>query len=231
MNRREVIKIGAAGAAVTALAGTGTLAMATDKRIKVAFMISPEANVIDTAGPWEVFQDFIPQNWATRGIYKFPFELYTVASTSEPVEMTGGLTIVPNYSHADAPQPNVIIVPDMQGSASGDRWLKQASAKADITASICTGAFHLARLGLFDGVPATTHHASYDRLAKQFPAINLQKGRRFVDAGKVMSAGGLTSGIDPALHIVARYFSEAEASDLAAWLEHDSQGWRTGVRA
>ncbi len=205
--------------------------MAAGARIKVAFMISPEANVIDTMGPWEVFQDFIPQNWATRGLHRFPFELYTVASTREPVKMTGGLTVVPDYSHADAPQPNVIIVPDMQGSESGDRWLRQASTKADITASICTGAFHLARLGLFDGVPATTHHASYDRFAEQFPTIELRKGRRFVDAGKVMSAGGLTSGIDLALHVVARYFDETEAAQLAAWLEHDSTGWRTGNRA
>jgi len=231
MNRREVIKIGAAGAAMAVVAGGGALAMGASARIKVAFMVGPNANVIDTAGPWEVFQDFMPSEAHARGIHTPPFEMFTVAPSREPVKMTGGLTVMPDYSHADAPQPNVIIVPAMQRTESGDRWLKQASAKADITASICTGAFHLARVGLFDGVPATTHNEYYDSFAKQFTNVSLENGRRFGDAGKIMSAGGLTSGIDLALHVVARYFNEAEATRLAAWLEHDSQGWRTGNRA
>ncbi|QPQ55461.1 DJ-1/PfpI family protein [Allosphingosinicella flava] len=229
MNRREIMKFGAAGTAIAILAGGKVLA--SSKSIKVAFMIGPNANVIDTAGPWEVFQDYAPSTAGSLGMPASPFEIYTVGPSHDPVTMTGGLVVVPHYSHADAPQPNVIIVPAMRPTESGDRWLKQASAKADITASICTGAFHLARAGLFDGLAATTHHEFYDSFSRQFPNVDLRKGRRFVDSGKIMSAGGLTSGIDLALHVVARYFNESEAAGLAAWLEHDSEGWRTGIRA
>ena len=231
-NRREVMKAGAAASAMGLIAMTGASAIvAPNSRIRVAFMIGPSANVIDTAGPWEVFQDFVPEGWLAKGIQTSPFEIYTVAVSREPLRMTGGLIVIPHYGYAEAPQPNVIIVPAQQRTEAGDLWLKAASAKADITASICTGAFHLARLGLLDGIAATTHHDFYDSFARQFPKVDLRKGRRFVDAGKIMSAGGLTSGIDLALHIVARYFNEAEARRLAEWLEHDSPGWQNGLRA
>jgi len=230
MNRREILRAGSASAAMAVLANGPLLASAATGSVRVAFLLGPNANVIDATGPWEVFQYFLASDPLAGRRARF-FELFTVADTRDPVRMTGGLRIVPDYSLSDAPQPQVVIVPDMEATPSGDLWLQRVYPDAEIVASVCTGAFQLARLGLFDGKAATTHHRSYDRFAARFPNVDLQRGRRFVDSGKVMSAGGLTSGIDLALHIVRRYFGDSEASELAAWLEHDSAGWRTGIRA
>lgn len=231
MNRREIL--GAAlGAGVTAAAAT-PVAAAPDlspaglprrKRVRVAFMLGDNTNVIDTAGPWEVFQDTRLHDEGHRQ----PFELYTVAPTRDVVRMTGGLKVKPDYSVVDAPQPNVIVVPAQRSTEASRAWLKRSSAGADVTMSVCTGAFQLARLGLLDGLPATTHHEFWDKFAEEFPHIELRRGPRFVDSGRIATAGGLTSGIDMALHVVARYFGDETAAATARYMEHDSEAWRTG---
>ena len=96
--------------------------------------------------------------------------------------------------------------------------------------SVCTGAFKLARAGLLKGIPVTTHHDYWDDFARQYPDIELRRGMRYVDSGRVASAGGLTSGIDLALHIVERYFGKVAAEATAVYMEHDSPGWRDGRR-
>jgi transcriptional regulator GlxA family with amidase domain len=77
-------------------------------------------------------------------------------------------------------------------------WLKKIAPDADIVMSVCTGAFLLARTGLLDGLSATTHHDFFDDFEREFPKLKLIRGRRFVDNGKFVTAGGLTSGVDGA---------------------------------
>ena len=152
--------------------GTAPAPLPERRRVKVAFMLGDGANVIDTAGPWEVFQDVM-----LPGIgHNHPFELYTVAPTAELLQMTGGLTVKPAYSIANAPQPNVIVVPAHKSTAESREWLKRASAGTDVTMSVCTGAFQLARAGLLEGIPATTHHEFFDSFAEEFPDIELGGG-------------------------------------------------------
>jgi transcriptional regulator GlxA family with amidase domain len=192
------------------------------RHVKVAFMLGEGANVIDTAGPWEVFQDVM-----LPGIsHNHPFELYTVAPTAELLQMTGGLTVKPAYSIANAPQPNVIVVPAHKSTPESREWLKRASAGTDVTMSVCTGAFQLARAGLLEGIPATTHHDFFDSFAAEFPDIELRRGLRFVDNGRIATAGGLTSGIDMALHVVSRYFGVEAAARTAEYMEYTSDAWR-----
>lgn len=236
MNRRHFI--GTTFAASVALFGCGKAATeeaaATAKgpalaplpqrsRIKVAFMLGDGANVIDTAGPWEVFQDVMLPGLG----HNHPFELYTVAPTDELLQMTGGLTVKPAYSIANAPQPHVIVVPAHKSTAESREWLKRASAGTDVTMSVCTGAFQLARAGLLKGIPATTHHEFFDSFSEEFPDIELRRGLRFVDNGRIATAGGLTSGIDMALHVVARYFGVEAAARTAEYMEYTSDDWRT----
>ena len=190
-------------------------------RVKVAFMLGEHANVIDTMGPWEVFQDAVsPEGDDAR------FELYTVAPAEGPLEMTGGLVVQPKYTIANAPQPNVIVVPAQKSTAASRDWLRQASAGTDVTMSVCTGAFQLARAGLLKGIPATTHHDFLESFAKEFPDVELRRGLRFVDSGRIATAGGLTSGIDLALHVVARYHGTETARATAAYMEYTSEAWR-----
>ena len=226
MNRRVCLGVALGGAAVAAFgtAVAGEL-LPPRKRVRVAFLLGDSANVIDTAGPWEVFQDAMLDGAL---MHSHPFELYTVAPIAAMLRMTGGLQVVPHYGVVDAPQPNIIVVPAHESTPESLDWLKRASPGADVTMSVCTGAFQLARAGLLAGLPATTHHDFWDRFAGEFPDIELRRGPRFVDSGRIATAGGLTSGIDLALHIVERYFGVEAAEMTATYMEHTSDAWRAG---
>jgi len=186
-----------------------------DGKIKVGFVISRGANVIDLAGPWETFQDTTHPDGDT------PFELFTIAETTQIVEMTSGLRVEPTYSFDAVPfQPNVIVVgAQSDGSEKFMQALREVQGHVDLTMSVCTGAFKLAKSGILDGKSATTHHEYYDAFARQFPKVKLVRGVRFVDDGSILTAGGLTSGIAAALHVIERYFDTSYAARTAAYME------------
>ena len=198
------------------------LAVPDDGVIRAAFLVGPHVNVIDTAGPWEVFQDV---GAGTGG--SSPFELYTVADSTQPVDGTAGLTIVPDYAHGDAPDPQVIVVPAHHASPGTLSWLRRAAAKADVVMSVCTGAFILAGEGLLDDRRATTHHDFHSEFESSFPRVELVRGERFVEDGRVATAAGLTSGIDLALRVVERFLGRSAAEATARYMEHESARWRT----
>lgn len=230
MDRRSFVSAAAlaafAGSAAATQRGEGAVQPLPKRdRIYVAFLISESANVIDTAGPWEVFQDVMLH---TPG-HHHPFELYTVAPTKDPVRMSGGMIVQPKFDLASAPDPHVIVVPAQRGSDATRAWLQTAAAKTDVTMSVCTGAFQLARAGLLKNHVATTHHDFWDKFEAEFPSIELRRGLRFVDNGRIATAGGLTSGIDMALHVVTRYFGTDVAQATAEYMEYTSDAWRAPV--
>ena len=228
-DRREFLKSVAASwlASAPSLEEVPNLTPPTKGKIPVAFLVSENANVIDTAGPWEVFQDVHVPNRGASHDETMPFQLFTVADGASAVRMTGGLRVTPDYTLETAPPPRVIVVPAMRGTPQTHDWLRRASASADITMSVCTGAFQLARAGLLDGLEATTHHDFWDDLASEFPKVRVKRGLRFVEGGpKIATAGGLTSGIDMALRVVERYFGRSVAETTARYLEHDSKAWQ-----
>lgn len=201
-------------------------------KILVAVAISEGATMIDFAGPWEVFQDVHVHDRGATMDEMMPFQLYTVAESREPVEASGGMKILPDYTFDNAPVPHVIIVPAQRGSAKLHAWLKEMYPKVDVMASVCTGAFQLARAGLIDGKEATTHHDFYDRMTERHPKVKLVRSRRYVQSdAKIITAGGLSSGIDLALHVVERYFGRQAAAQTAAYMEYDSEGWKSGTPA
>lgn len=198
------------------------------EQIRVAFVLSRGATMIDFTGPWEVFQDVHIHGRGTSHAEAMPFQLYTVAASLEPVQATGGMRIVPDYTFDTAPQPHVIVVPAQSGSDELRDWLRTAGKGADVTMSVCTGAFQLAKAGLLDGLQATTHHQYLDMFEEQFSeTVSLQRGVRWVDNGEIATAAGLTSGIDLALHVVARYFGPDVAEWTAKYMEHASDDWRS----
>jgi len=192
--------------------------------IPVAVLLSEGAQVIDFAGPWEVFEGVHVQE-------AMPFKLFTVAPTKEPIRATGGLRIVPDYSFADAPPARVIVVPAQGGlkpyAAEAKKWLVSASDQADVTMSVCTGAFILAHAGLLDGLSATTYHRRLDQFERTFPKVKLVRGVRFVENEKISTSAGLSAGIDLALHVVERYFGRDIANATAENLEYEGIGWIT----
>jgi transcriptional regulator GlxA family with amidase domain len=201
------------------------LAPPTRGRIPVAFVIGPDATMIDFAGPWEVFQDVMVPDRGASHDEQMPFKLFTIAEKPATLRVTGGMQVTPDYTTENAPQPRVIVIPAHRGSAKLVDWIRTASPGADITLSVCTGAFHLARTGLLKGKAATTHHLFLDGLAREFPDVQVKRGVRFVEHERVATAGGLTSGIDLALRIVERYFGRDTAQRTASYMEYDSRGW------
>lgn len=197
-----------------------------DRPIRVAFAINPGVQVIDVAGPWEAFQDTYVSDASA-------FALFTVAETAQPVQASGGLMLVPNYTVDDAPVPDVIVVPhfDQPSPFTRDisaihRWIKTMHGQTALTMSVCTGAFQLAKTGLLDGIPMTTNRQASANFEKSFPEIDLRRGPRFVEAGRIATSGGLSAGIDLALRVVARFFDEATAQRTAEAMEYVGTGWR-----
>jgi putative intracellular protease/amidase/YHS domain-containing protein len=233
MNRREWLQrsaaLGAVAAAPASLAA-GLAAPASVPALKapaqsgvpVAFLVSDGAVVIDFCGPWEVFQDVsVPGREAPA------FRLYTVAEALEPIVTSGGMKLVPEYTFDTVPQPSVIVIPAQRGrSAATLEWIRRASRTADLTLSVCTGAFLLARTGLLSGKTATTHHDSFRTFAIEFPDVHLKRGARFVEEGNLATAGGLSSGIDLALRVVERYYGRDVATATAYAMEYQGQGWQ-----
>jgi len=191
--------------------------------IPVAFVISKGAVLIDFAGPWEVFENATVPG---RGMMDSAFEVYTVAETMDPVTVSGGMKIVPNYTFQNAPSPKVVVIPAQNDSPEPMlNWIRKATQTSDVTMSVCTGAFVLAATGLLNGKAATTHHAAYSDLEMKFPEIQVKRGARFIEEGNLATAGGLTSGIDLALRVIGRYFGQEAIERTAFQLEYQGRGW------
>jgi transcriptional regulator GlxA family with amidase domain/YHS domain-containing protein len=235
MNRRELLQNSAALSVATAIppAASGLapgapaavepsrLRPPAEGSIPVAFLISRGAVVIDFCGPWEVFETV-----SIPGRKNAAFHLYTVAETMSPVTASGGMEIMPNFTFATAPAPKIIVIPAQdEPSEATLKWIRAATQSTDVTMSVCTGAFVLAKTGLLSGKPATTHHNAYAYLAMQFPDIQVKRGARFVEVGNLASAGGLSSGIDLALRVVGRYFGREVAAQTAYYMEYQGEGW------
>src|SRR6266403_569809 len=189
--------------------------------IPVAFLISEGAQMIDFTGPWEVFQDVM-----VPGRTDHPFRLYTVSESTAPIHTSGGMKIVPDYTFENAPAPKVIVIPaQSKPSEATLEWIRKSTKSTDVTMSVCTGAFVLARTGLLSGKAATTYHGAFVPFSNQFPDIQLKRGARFVEDGNLATAGGLSSGIDLALRVVERYFGREVAQQTAYDMEYQGQGW------
>jgi putative intracellular protease/amidase len=180
---------------------------------KVAVLIYNGAEIIDFAGPWEAF--------GTAG-----FLVHTVAESTQPHMMVFGQTIVPDYTFANSPKADVLLVP---GGGYGEAfktpglidWLKQKTADVAHVMSVCTGVMILAKAGLLDGLSATVTYGMEDDLAQFAPKVKVLSPRRFVDAGKIITTAGLTSGIDGALHLIGKMTSPGSAESVALGMEYN----------
>lgn len=180
----------------------------------VAIFVFQGMELLDFAGPAEVFQAAGPK-----------FNVYTVAESTDPVVSQKFVTVVPQYSIQNCPKPDLVVIPGGDTSAplsSPDviAWVKQASDEAEVTMSVCTGAFILAKAGLLDGQPATTHWSQLGRLAKAATNIEVRSKVRFVDAGKIVTTAGVSAGIDGALHLVDRLLGHTAAAFTARGMEY-----------
>ena len=177
---------------------------------KVAVLFFPGVEIIDFSGPWEVF--------GAAGM-----EVYAVAASDSIVQTNMGLKLKPDYSFSNAPVPDVILVPggrvDISDTASIN-WIVKMSKTAEHTMSVCTGAFYLAAGGLLDSLQATTNFPAIGMLRQLAPTATVVDSMRYVDNGQVITAAGLSSGIDAALHLVSLHIGKAQTQKLANELEY-----------
>jgi transcriptional regulator GlxA family with amidase domain len=177
--------------------------------VTVAIYLFRNVEVLDFAGPFEVFTTasrvFLRRN--PRG--RAPFEVVTVAKTAEPVQARAGLRVVPDHALRSSPAAELLLIP---GGAVDEEledeevvaWIRGRAAIAQVVASVCTGAFLLAKAGLLRGRSATTHWEDIADFRARFPDVVVREGVRWVDEGRVVSSAGIAAGIDMSLHLVAR---------------------------
>lgn len=190
-------------------------ATAPAERPKAAILVFEGVQIIDYTGPYEVFG-------------QGGFDVYTVAETKDALTTAMGMTVVPKFTFADAPKPDVVIVPggNVNGpthSAATLDWVKKQSQGAKHVLSVCNGAFILAKAGLLDNLSATTFYGLIDDLRTAAPKTRVVSDRRFVDNGAIITAAGLSSGIDGALHVLSRMQGQGRAQAVALHMEYD---WR-----
>jgi putative intracellular protease/amidase len=182
--------------------------------VHVGIVLFNGAEPIDYAGPYEVF--------AQAG-----FAVATVSADGKPV--TGmGLRVAADYSFANAPKFDVLVVPGGSVSGAGKSpallaFIRQRAAASRQVLTVCTGTFILAATGLLDGLQATTYTESLRTLADRYPRIHVISDARWVDNGKIITSAGLTTGIAAALHVVAKLDGTAIARSIALRLEYDWQ--------
>ena len=187
----------------------------------IAIFIFDEVEVLDFCGPFEVFAVTGARN-ADK-----PFHVFTVAETTTAITARNGLSVNPNFTFADCPQADILIIPGGYGTRPLINnqvvldWIKAQSQQAEIVMSVCTGALLLAKAGLLEGLAATTHWGAMDLLREVAPHSIIQPDKRFVDNGRMMLSAGISAGIDLSFHIVEKLLGREVAKETAHWMEYD----------
>jgi transcriptional regulator GlxA family with amidase domain len=191
--------------------------------VRIGIALFEGAEELDFAGPWEVLAAWANQ-WPDDGV-----EVFAVADVLEPVRCAKGLRVVPDHTWDNAGQLDVLVYPGGMGTRRqlGDESvrarLRGIAGAGTLMTSVCTGALVYADAGLLDGRPATTYWAQLDLLASLGRDIDVRGEERFVDDGGIVTAAGVSAGIDMALHLVARLHSVERAREVRRYIQYDPE--------
>jgi transcriptional regulator GlxA family with amidase domain len=200
----------------------------------VGILIFPDVEILDFCGPFEVLASAALPAQSEGGDEHRLFEVCTIAERPEVVRCRGGLLIQPNYTLADHPPLDLVVIPGGYGTRREQEnavvldWISGQHASGALTTSVCTGAFLLAAAGLLEGLRATTHWTTIDELRGKLPTATVLDDVRVVDEGEIVTAAGVSAGIDMALHIVRRLHGDEVARRTARDMEYD---WRADSSA
>ncbi len=186
--------------------------------MNIGIYIYDQAEVLDFSGPFEVFS--VANRLANLG-----WNIWLVAEEKSLVEARGVFQVKPHYSIQNVPELDVLIV---VGGVHSDElrktevinWIRKTAEKTQITASVCTGAFLLAEAGLLDGLEVTTHWEDIPDLQRNYPNLQVRKGIRWIEQGKLFTAAGISAGIDTSLELVARLAGAELAERTARQMEY-----------
>ena len=190
---------------------------------RTAIVIFDEVEVLDFAGPFEVF------SVTGRRRNLEPFEVFTVAERLAPVAARNGLSVNPRYSFANCPPPEILVVPGGFGTRREMKnpmmleWISRVAPACELVLSVCTGALVLGAAGLLDQRNATTHFMAFDELRAVAPHASVHEGHRIVDNGNLILSAGVSAGIDMSLHVVARLLGADVARETARYMEYEGK--------
>jgi putative intracellular protease/amidase len=185
----------------------------------LAILLFEGVQIIDYTGPYETFGHVYNDDTPA-------FNIYTVSEKGTTVTTAMGMSVNPKYSFATAPEPDVLMIPgggvnQHLENAAVIKWIQDKSKNSEVVLSVCNGAFFLAKAGLLDGLEATTTAGLIPKLREMAPKTRVVSDRRFVDNGKIITAAGLSSGIDGALHVIERLFGRGTAQMAALGMEYN----------
>lgn len=189
--------------------------------MRFAIFVFDGSEELDWAGPWEVLSAW-SHGWPDDGV-----EAFTIAQTEGVVTCAKGLRMLPDHTWGSAPDFDVLVFPGGRGTRGqiGDEeirsWVQRSAQNGTLMTSVCTGSLVYADSGLLDGRPATTHWGSLEHLGSLGSGVEVRADDRFVDDGDVITAAGVSAGIDMALHLVARLHSPERAREVKRYIQYD----------
>jgi transcriptional regulator GlxA family with amidase domain len=191
--------------------------------MRIAIALFEDAEELDWGGPWEVLAAWA-RHWPDDGV-----EVLTVAETLDPLRCAKGLRVLADCTWEQVGHLDVLVYPGGIGTRPqlGQEHVRERMrslfAAGTLMTSVCTGALVFADAGLLDGRPATTHWGSLELLATLGQGIKVRRDVRFVDDGEIVTAAGVSAGIDMALHLVARLHSPLRAVELRRYIQYDPE--------
>jgi len=191
--------------------------------MKIGIALFGGAEELDWAGPWEVLAAWA-QQWPDDGV-----EVFTVAQRLEKITCAKGLRVLPDRTWAQAGTLDVLVYPGGRGTRrelkddSVLEWLRGMKDEGTLMTSVCTGALVFAAAGFLRDRAATTYWSAYDLLRELEPTVEVRQGDRFVDSGEIVTAAGVSAGIDMSLHLVARLHSPERAREVRRYIQYDPE--------
>ncbi len=187
----------------------------------VAILVFDDVEILDFAGPYEVFNDASEMSNPTA------FNVYNLGISGRPIIGRGKFTVTPRYSLDDCPQADILLIPGGFGTRpllKHDkliRWIADQSEKVEWLLSVCTGALLLAQAGLLKDRPATTHQGAYESLKLLSPTTQVITDQRFVQASeKIFTSGGISAGIDLSLYMVEKLAGAGLRAEVVKEMEY-----------
>ncbi len=190
----------------------------------VGIFLFDNVELLDFAGPYEVFS-------VTSELNDYQlFNVFTISEDGETIKSVNGLEVVPDFSINDHPIVDILIIPGGEGTKAVIKrqavldWIAKVHEGSEITMSVCSGARVPGILGLLDGLESITHHEVFEDLRRLAPLTIINKEKRFIDNGRIMTSGGISAGIDLSLHIVEKLCGAEIVNKTIRYMEYGE--WR-----
>lgn len=186
----------------------------------VGIFLFNDIELLDFAGPYEVFSDTTELN-----NYEL-FNVFTVTKNGKEIKSVNGLKILPDFSFADHPNIDILVIPGGVGTKSEMieedvlEWISENHSNSRITMSVCSGARLLGKLGLLDDLECTTHHEVMEHLQEIAPKAIIKPDKRFTGNGKLYTSAGISAGIDLSLYIIEKLYGSDVANNTRVYMEY-----------